>query len=257
MRAPASSAAAVWLAPPDCTKPDENPASRFDDAHRRQVAAGVDLVVVLARQRARDADGLGGEHEQAERRPAAARASRRPRCPARRLRQRARHVADHVDAVRRPGSRAPDTTIAATTTIDIAGARGAKPLEREQRDDARQPDDRRHQLCVAESNARTSSSRSATPNSAGSWLADDHQPEPEQEPGHDRLGDEVRDRAEAEDAAEHQDDPGEDRERRRQRREARHVTVRERADGRRAERRGRRGRADDQRPRRAEQRVRR
>jgi hypothetical protein len=27
---PARSAAAVWLPPPDCTKPDDRPASRFD-----------------------------------------------------------------------------------------------------------------------------------------------------------------------------------------------------------------------------------
>ena len=71
-RPPAPSAAAVWLAPPDCTKPDEKPGERGSTRRAPQVAVGVDEVAVLDRERARDADRLGGQRS-ARRGPASTR----------------------------------------------------------------------------------------------------------------------------------------------------------------------------------------
>jgi hypothetical protein len=71
----------------------------------------------------------------------------------------------------------------------------------------------------------------------------DHHAEPEQEPGHDRLGHEVRDSAEAQQAGERQHDRHHERERRRQRGEARGIAAGHRPDGRRRHRRRRGGRA--------------
>ena len=210
--------------------------------------------------RARDADRLGAHDHHPERRgeevddvgPREVRDGR--------IREGGGQVADDVDAAagqveqRGDGDRQHEYD-------ERAWNLRCDPAERDEQDDARGADRDRPAVRVAdvaeqrpqpleERPARVVESEHLRELTDG-----DEQPQPEEEAGHHRLGDQVHDAAESKQSGYDQHGAGDEREPGGKGSEADRVAVCERADRRGRQRRGRRRRADDERPRGTEEGV--